>query len=144
MRRTILAAVAVLIGAGAGIAADNHIHARQELMKANGKAAKNVVAILKGKASFKLETVQAALKTFINTAEKAPALFPPGSDKGKTHALPAIWTNKSDFEAHFTKLGADSKAALAKITDEASFKTDFPPIFKDCGSCHKTYRAKEE
>lgn len=144
MRRTVLAAVAVLIGAGASVAADDPIHARQELMKANGNAAKNVVAILKGKAPFKLETVEAALKTFINAADKAPALFPPGSDKGKTHALPAIWKDKSDFEAHFAKLGADSKAALVAIKDEASFKADFPPIFKDCGACHEKYRAKEQ
>ncbi len=144
MKRMFLAVGAVILGISAGIAADDPIHARQELMKANGQAAKNVVAILKGQAPFKLETVQAALKTFIDTADKAPALFPPGSDKGKTHALPAIWTDKSDFEAHFAKLGADSKAALAKITDEASFKADFPPIFKDCGSCHQKYRAKEQ
>ena len=144
MKRTFLAACAVVLGISAGIAADDPIHARQELMKANGQAAKSVVPFLKGAAPFKLATVQAALKTFIDAADKGPALFPPGSDKGKTHALPAIWTNKADFDAHFAKLGADSKAALAKITDEATFKADFPPIFKDCGGCHKTYRAKEE
>jgi cytochrome c556 len=135
MRRTFLAACAVVLGISAGIAADDPIHARQDLMKANGQAAKNAVEILKG-APFKLETVQATLKTFIDAADKAPALFPPGSDKGKTQALPAIWTDKSDFDARFAKLGADSKAALAAITDEASFK--------DCGGCHKTYRAKDE
>lgn len=144
MRRTILAAVAVVIGAGAGMAADDPIHARQELMKNNGKATKAVVPILKGAAPFNLATVQAALNTYIKAADEGPALFPPGSDKGKTHALPAIWQNKSDFDAHFAKLGADSKAALAAIKDEASFKADFPPIFKDCGGCHKTYRAKEQ
>jgi cytochrome c556 len=143
MRRTFLAACAVIMGISAGIAADDPIHARQQLMKANGEAAKNAVAILKG-APFKLETVQAALKTFIDAAEKGPALFPPGSDKGKTQALPAVWTDKADFDARFAKLGADSKAALAAITDEASFNANFPPIFKDCGGCHKTYRAKDE
>jgi cytochrome c556 len=144
MRRTVLAAVAVLIGAGASVAADNPIHARQELMKANGKATKAVVPIMKGAAPFNLETVQTALKTYIDAADKAPALFPPGSDKGKTHALPAIWKNKSDFDAHFAKLGTDSKAALAAIKDEASFKANFPAVLKDCGACHKTYRAKDE
>ena len=144
MRRTVLAAVAVIIGAGASIAADDPIHARQELMKANGKATKAVIPIMKGAAPFNLETVQTALKTYIDAADKAPALFPPGSDKGKTHALPAIWKNKSDFEAHFAKLGTDSKAALAAIKDEASFKANFPAVLKDCGACHKSYRAKDE
>jgi cytochrome c556 len=144
MRRTILAAVAVIIGAGASVAANDPIHARQELMKANGKATKAVIPILKGAAPFNLDKVQTALKTYIDSADKGPALFPPGSGKGKTQALPAIWKNKSDFDAHFAKLGADSKTALAAIKDEASFKSNFPPVLKDCGACHQTYRAKDE
>ncbi len=68
--------------------------------------------------------------------------FPPGSDQGKTNALPAIWQNTADFDARFQKLGADSKAALASIKDEASFKAAMPGVLKNCGDCHQTYRAK--
>ncbi len=71
--------------------------------------------------------MQTALKAYIETAEKAPALFPPGSDKGKTHALPAIWQNKSDFEARFAKFGEDAKAAMASIKDEATLQGRFRP-----------------
>ena len=95
-------------------------------MEANGKATKAVVGIMKGAAPFKLETVQAALKTYLDSAEKGPALFPEGSDKGKTEALPAIWKNKADFEAKFAKLGEDSKAAMASITDAASSRRTSP------------------
>ena len=143
MKRAILTSMALLLGLGASVAADDPIHARKELMEANGKATKSVVPILKGAAPFKLDVVQAALNNYISAAEKEPALFPPGSEKGKTDALPAIWKNKSDFEARFAKLGADSKAALAAITDEASFKANFPPVLKNCGGCHELYRAKE-
>jgi cytochrome c556 len=142
MRRTVLTVLAVVLGVGASVAADDPIHARQELMKANGKTTKAVVPMMKGAAPFKLETVQAALKQYIETAEKAPALFPQGSDKGKTNALPAIWKNKNDFEARFAKLKSDSQAALAAIKDEASFKADFPGVLKNCGGCHENYRAK--
>jgi cytochrome c556 len=144
MRRTVLAAVAFILGAGASVAADDPIHARRELMKANGDTTKPIVPILKGQAPFNLETAQTALKAYIRAANEAPALFPPGSDKGKTNALPAIWKDKADFEARFAKLGEVSKAALASIKDEASFKTYFPPIFKVCGGCHENYRAKEQ
>jgi cytochrome c556 len=92
MKRTLLAGLVFVLGVGASLAADP-IHERQELMEANGKATKAVVAIMKGATPFKLETVQAALKTYADSAEKMPALFPPGSDKGKTDALPAIWRN---------------------------------------------------
>jgi cytochrome c556 len=143
MRLSILTGVVLLAASTAVFADDDPIKARQALMKANGDATKPIVPILKGQAPFNLETVQAALNTYINASEKAGALFPPGSDKGKTHALPAIWQNKADFEARLAKLGTDSKAALAAIKDEATFKANFPPIFKDCGGCHEKYREKE-
>jgi cytochrome c556 len=142
MRRTVLAGVTLFFGLGA-VAAEDPLQARKELMKANGEATKAVVAIMKG-APFNLETVKTALNDYVVTSEKAPGLFPPGSDKGKTGALPAIWQNKADFDAKFAKLGADAKAALASVKDEASFKANFPPVLKNCGGCHELYRAKEK
>jgi cytochrome c556 len=144
MRRAVLTGLAMLLGVGASGAADDPIAARKALMKANGAATKTTVGFLKGEAPFKLDDVQAALKSYMDAAEKGPALFPEDSDKGDTKALPAIWANKSDFDARFAKLGADSKAAMASITDEASFKANFPPILKNCGGCHETYRAKDK
>jgi cytochrome c556 len=143
MRVAILTGMAILGFISAGFAADDPILARQALMKANGEATKPIVPILKGQAPFDLATVQKALNTYIEAADKMPALFPPGSDKGKTHALPAVWQDKSDFDARFAKFGGDAKAALASIKDEATFKANFPPIFKDCGGCHEKYREKE-
>ena len=81
MRRIFVAAFAGLVSIGAGVAADDPIHARKALMGANGKISKPIVAIMKG-APFQLEAVQAALKQYIETSEKAATLFPPGSDKG--------------------------------------------------------------
>jgi cytochrome c556 len=144
MRLSILTGALLLASIGATFADDDPIKARQDLMKANGNATKAVVPILKGQAPFDLATVQTALKAYIDAADKAPALFPAGSDTGKTKALPAIWQNKADFDARFAKLGADSKAALAAITDEANFKANFAPVLKDCGGCHETYRAKDQ
>ena len=142
MRRLVTAGLLMALGIGAGLA-DDPIQARKSLMKANGAATKTAVGMLKGAAPFKLEDVQAALKSYVEAADKAPALFPAGSDKGDTHALPAIWANKADFDARFAKLGADSKAAMAAITDEASFKAKFPPVLKSCGDCHELYRSKD-
>jgi cytochrome c556 len=117
------------------------IKERRALMKENGEATKPIVAMLKG-APFDLAAVQKALKTYDNAAEKMPALFPPDSQTGDTHALPAIWTDTADFDARFQKLGADSTAALASITEEASFKATIMTVLKNCQGCHETYRAK--
>ncbi len=143
MRRITLMGFAIVVGVSAAIAADDPIKARQALMDKNGDSIKPIVPILKGQAPFDLATVQTALNAFIATSEQAPPLFAPGTDKGKTKALPAIWQNKADFDARMAKLGSDSRAALASIMDEASFKAKFPPILKNCGDCHETYRAKE-
>ena len=144
MKRMALAGLALMLGVVSGGAADDPIAARQALMKANGKDTKAVFDIVKGAAPFNLQTVQTALNQYIETAEKGPALFPEGSDKGKTQALPAIWQNKADFDARFAKLGEDSKAALAAIKDQATFKANYQPVLKNCNGCHETYRAKDQ
>ena len=81
-------------------------------MKANGEQAKIGAAIAKGEAPFDAAKVQTIFATFVEAAEKAPALFPDNSKTGgKTEALPSIWKNKADLEARLAKFGADAKAA---------------------------------
>ncbi len=142
MKILALTMIFLVLGVGASYADDDPIAARQALMKANGKATKTVVDMLKG-ATFDLAKVEASLNTYIDASEKGPLLFPPGSDKGKTGALPAIWEHKDDFNARFGKFGKDSKAAIVAIKDQASFKATIPGVLKNCNGCHETYRAKE-
>jgi cytochrome c556 len=144
MKRLLIAAVALCAGIGAVSADSDAIAQRQALMKANGKAAKAIGDMLKS-APFDLAVVQAGLRTFADAAAKAPGLFPDDSKTGgETRALPTIWENKADVDARFAKLGKDAAAAMAAITDEASFKADAPAIFKNCGGCHENYRAKQQ
>ncbi len=143
MKRWIAFALALAALGSVAFAEDDPIVARKGLMDANGDNLKAILPIFKG-GDFDLAVVQKALNTFINTADKAPALFPAGSDKGKTNALPAIWTNKADFEARFKKFGDDSKAALASIKDKATFMAAMPGVLKNCNNCHETYRAKQQ
>ncbi len=144
MKRLAVSAVALALSASVVMAAGaDAIKERRQLMKANGEATKPIVAMMKGQSPFDLATVQTALKTYLNAAEKMPALFPPDSKTGDTNALPAIWDNKADLDARFKKLGDDATADLAAITDEATFKATMPAIYKNCGGCHEKYRAKQ-
>lgn len=146
MIRTLMLAgcMMALVGTAVAVAESDPIVDRQELMKGNGKATKDVGGMLKGDVKFDLATVQAALKVYVDTATKAPALFPDTSKTGHdTEALPAIWTAKPDFEAKFVQFGKDATAAMALITDEASFKANMGPVLKNCGACHETYRLKK-
>ena len=140
MRGFVVAATFVLC---AGAAQADAISDRKAAMKAMSDAAKPSVAILKG-APFDAATVKKTLAALSANAKKSAALYPAGSDKGKTRALPAVWQKKADFDGKMKKLAADADAAMAKITTAASFKAEFPKVMSNCGGCHKVYRAKKK
>ncbi|RTM00039.1 cytochrome c [Ancylobacter aquaticus] len=136
------AGIITAIAATAVTAQADVIKERQALLKQFGDATKPIGGMLRGSVPFDLAQVQAALDLYVKDAKVLPTLFPAGSGTGDTEALPAIWTNKADFDARFAKLGTDAAAARAAITDEASFKASFPGVVRNCGGCHDTYRQK--
>jgi len=144
MVRVLLTVAALVLAASLAAAQSNPIAARKALMKANGDQAKIGAAIAKGDASFDLVKVQTIFATFMEAAEKAPALFPDNSKTGgKTEALPAIWKNKPDFERRLAKFGADVKAAQADVKDLATFKAVWSGLIRNnCTGCHEKYVQK--
>ena len=144
MLRVVLAVSAIAIGITAVAAQSDPIAARKALMKANGDQAKIGAAMVKGEAPFDLTKAKAIFVTFVDAAGKMPALFPENSKTGgETTAAAKIWEDMADFKARFEKLGTDSKAAEAKVTDLASFKDSFGAVAKNCGGCHELYRIKK-
>ena len=77
-------------------------------------------------------------------AKQIPTLFPPGSDKGDTKALPEIWSDNAGFMKAAAELGtaADKLTAAAKANDKDAFAAALKDVGGACGNCHKTYRAK--
>jgi cytochrome c556 len=133
MIRTALALAVLAFGATALVAQSDPIAARKALMKANGDQNRVATEMLEGKRPFNLDEAKKVLVTFAETGEKAPALFA---------ALPAIWENKSDFQAKLAKFAHDSKAALDATKDLDSFKVQITEVRKNCGGCHQTYRKR--
>ena len=143
------AGLAVLLGVGMVAEAQNApsavIKTRQDLMKSNGASAKALAEMMKGEKPYSQDVAHKAAMTINENSKKIPSLFPPGSgaEAGvKTGALPAIWTNKADFDAKAKKLEEES-AKLVAANDEAAVKAQFGNVGKSCGGCHETYRAKE-
>lgn len=72
--------------------------------------------------------------------------FPPGSDKGETHAKPEIWKNMEDF----TKKMEDFQLAAAKLgqvaagSDRKAIEEQVKATGKTCGSCHDDYKEKDD
>jgi len=143
MIRTLLTFGVLAVGMTSVVAQSDPIAARKDTMKQIGRANGEVGKIFKGEAPFKLETVQAALKTMQDASKAMPALYPDTAKTGgETRALPKIWETKADFNASFEKFGKDAAAAATKIVDEASFKAAYGDVLKNCDSCHDTYRQK--
>ncbi len=139
------AAAAVLMLVSAGATADTSpIVQRKAILKGFGEVTKPIAGMLKGEAPFDSALVQKALSTYIEGANKLPALFPDNSKTGEdTAALPKIWEDKANFEAIFKKFAADATAAAASIKDEATLKAGFGKVLGDCKTCHDDYRAKK-
>lgn len=145
-----VAGVGVLLGiaivAEAQTAPGQIIKQRQELMKANGAAAAALVKMMRGEQPYNQAAAHQAAVTINNNSKQIPNLFPPGSgpEAGvKTGALPAIWQNKTDFDAKAKALEEQS-AKLVEASDEAAVKAQFGNVGKACGACHQNYRAKEK
>jgi cytochrome c556 len=142
MIRTAFAAAVFAFAATALVAQSDPIAARKALMKANGDQNKVATEMLEGKRPFNLDEAKKVLATFADAGEKAPTLFPDDSKGGDTGALPAIWENKTDFQARLAKLAQDSKAAADATKDLDSFKIQITEVRKNCGGCHQTYRKR--
>jgi cytochrome c556 len=140
--RIALAAVAASLAATAVVAQGDPIAARKGLMKGIATANGAITQMLDGKQPFDATKAKAALMTISDNAGKAATLWPAGSHTGDTKALPAIWTNKADFDAKLAKMGADAKAAADKVTDLDSLKAGVGTVRQNCGGCHNTYRQK--
>ena len=138
------ATIAFALTATAVMAQADPIKERKTLLKEFGDDTHPLADMMKGQKAFDLAAVQKALDAYVKNVKELPNLFPEGTDKGgDTEALPAIWKNKTKFDDLYVKLGTDATAARAAITDEASFKKNFPAVVKNCGACHDDFRQKK-
>ena len=144
MIRTVLAVSAIAIGITVVAAQSDPIATRKATMKEVGAQTKTGSGMAKGEIPYDQTKAQTMFTTYVDASAKMPSLFPENSKTGgDTAALPAIWTNKADFDTRFQKFGADAKAAASAVKDLDSFKTAFTGVTKNCGGCHENYRAKK-
>lgn len=147
MKVRILIAAALIGAAGfvPAIAADEPQVVRQELMKKNGGATGALAKMVKGEAEFDAAAALAALSTMSEVAGTVGDYFPEGSETGfETEAMPAIWSNRDDFNAKLIKFKADADAGVAAApTDLDALKAVFGPLTQNCGACHEIYRMKK-
>lgn len=137
-----LAAGAMVGGATIAFAQADVIKQRQDNRKAAGAAMRAIKGIIDAKGDTKGAVEQAAKLKELEIA--FVKLFPAGSDKGETKALPVIWTDWAGFEAvNKAALTAYDKLAVAAGSgDLAALTAAFTDTGKACGACHEKFRAK--
>lgn len=116
---------------------------REPTMKKVGTAFGTVNKMNRGQAPYDGAGAAEAFKTIAENAKHFGTLFPAGG-KAAGRALPSIWEQKADFDARLAKLETTAVAAATEAArGEAEFKAAFATVGPQCGSCHETYRGKE-
>ncbi len=128
--------------------ADNHdpIAQRQDIMSNTREALKPLIGMTRGEVEFDAQTVSESLAVFANTAEKAPALFPEGSETGgDTEAKATIWSDREGFNQRFADF-ADAVAAAqaADIQSLDALQPQLQGVLKTCKGCHDNYRVEKD
>jgi cytochrome c556 len=137
-----LAAGAVVGGTTIALAQADVIKQRQENRKETAATMRAIKGVIDAKGDAKTVVASAAkLKELEMAFDK---LFPAGSDKGDTKALPAVWSDMPGFLAASKNVDAayDKLAAAAGSGDLAAVTAAFTDTGKACGACHEKFRAK--
>jgi len=137
-----LAAGAMVGGATIALAQDDVIKQRQENRKQTAATMRAIKGVIDAKGDVKTIVPQAAKLKELELA--FVKLFPAGSDKGDTKALPTVWSDMAGFQAASKNVdGAYDKLAVAAGSGAlAAVTTAFGDTGKACGACHEKFRAK--
>jgi cytochrome c556 len=146
MKRILLVAGMLLLGVGVVVAQQDVVKQTQNVMKASGKNAGAMAAMVKGEKPYNQATVDTALAQFEDTAKKLPTLFPESTKRlkpdGDYSPSPKIWEDKAGFQARIASFAKTVTEAKSRIKDIESLKATFPAVGKECGGCHETFRLK--
>lgn len=135
-----LAAGGMVGGATVALAQADVIKQRQENRKATAGEMRAIKAVIDAKGDVKEAKAHADKLVALEAA--FDKMFPAGSDKGETKALPTVWSDMAGFQ----KASANASAAYSKIgaaVDSAALAAAFGEAGKACGACHTTYRMKQ-
>ena len=162
MKPILIASTAILVASAAAFAHSGATGVVKERMDQMGMIAKSMKAIggmMKGQTAYDAAVVEAeAARIASHGGETLTKLFPEGSIKHPSEAIPAIWTDWERFEAIANDLtryatalsdGAGNErgeAGGASDTDLSSMSPDalFMKVAGTCKACHKDFRLKKK
>jgi len=102
--------------------------------------------VAQGKAEFKPEVAVKQATRLSQIATFVGDAYPDISKEGKTRALPAIWSNRKEFDQIVQDFQAHTKT-LAEVVENSSsageeLKAAVAAVGNDCKACHDKFRSK--
>lgn len=102
--------------------------------------------VAQGKAEFKAETATRQATRLAQIATFVGDAYPDVSKEGKTRALPAVWTNRKEFDQIVQDFTTHTKT-LAEVVENSSsagdeLKAAVAAVGNDCKACHDKFRSK--
>ena len=147
MRRMVVAAGALLVGAGAVMAQQDIAVQQDNLMRAQGKSMYVVIGkMLKGEIPYDQKAVDTAIADLEASVPKIPTTFTTNPKEDVVNATygasQKIWQNKADFDSKTPPVSKAISDVKGKVKDLASLKVAYDSIQAKCTDCHDTYRVK--
>lgn len=147
MKRTMIAAGALLLGAGAVMAQQEIAVQQDNLMRSIAKNQYGIIQkMTKGDIPYDQKSAEQAIASIEADVAKIARTFEVNPKQDVVNATygssQKIWQNKTDFDSKIPPVQKAIADVKGKITDLASLKAAYTAVNDRCNDCHETYRVK--
>ena len=147
MKRMLIVAGTLLLGAGAVMAQQEVAVQQDNLMRSQAKSLYTVILkMTKGDIPYDQKQVDAAIANLEADVAKIAKTFEVNPKQDVVNATygasPKVWQQKADFDSKIPPVQKAIADVKGKIHDVASLKAAYTSINDRCNDCHETYRLK--
>ena len=118
---------------------------RMAIMKSMGAAAKAIQAMLTGKRAYDADLVARLANQIAEHVPTLPKLFPRGSHRHPSEALPTIWADWNGFNASLMTLRTEARklTEIAPTGSRVEVAKQFRRVGQSCSDCHREFRKRK-
>ena len=147
MKRMLIVATILVLGAGAVMAQQEIAVQQDNLMRSQAKSMYGVILkMTKGEIPYDQKAVDAAIADLEQSVAKIGKTFEVNPKQDVVNATygssPKVWQQKADFDSKIPPVQKAIADVKGKIHDVASLKAAYTAINDRCNDCHETYRLK--
>ncbi|QQO36638.1 cytochrome c [Bradyrhizobium diazoefficiens] len=147
MKRILIVAGTLVLGAGAVMAQQEIAVQQDNLMRSQAKSMYGVILkMTKGEIPYDQKAVDQAVASLEADVAKIAKTFEVNPKQDVVNATygasPKVWQHKADFDSKIPPVQKAIADVKGKITNLASLKAAYTAMNDRCTDCHETYRLK--